>query len=148
MWQGKVCLVLIALVGATGCGGHPAAEAVGAPVDESTPVSAAPQEASLPDFSTPTGAVKTLIAAAESRDVETVSQCFATSADGEFANLRSRSASAEEFADFVGFVGGASVGGQRIAITGASALVAVTFKTRDEEIRLTKTDDGWKVVGF
>ena len=138
-------LLTLAATLLTGCGEEPIlprAEAdIPAPVAE-------PPAARGADFSTPSKAVETLIAAAEAGDAQAVSQCFAPNADDEFKKLYGNAATNEQFHEFAQFVGGASVVGQRIAINGSTALVSVTFKVRDQEVRLTSTEDGWKVVGF
>jgi len=98
------------------------------------------------DFSTPRAAVETFIAASSARDADLISRCFAAESAGEFRKLREKTASPKELAELAEFVEGAQVGDAKEK--GESALVSVKFNKRDEEIAMTKTADGWKIVDF
>lgn len=98
------------------------------------------------DFSTPKAAVETFIAASASRDADLISQCFAAESPGEFRKLREKTASPKELDELAEFTQGAQVGDAQEK--GDSALVKVKFNKRDEEISMTKTSDGWKIVDF
>jgi hypothetical protein len=152
-----LCYLLLALL--AGCSGAasdsnqpasaPAADAAQqlgeiAAESETPPAEAA----SHGDFSTPTVAVKTFIAAAAARDAEILSRCFDESAPGEFAKLRDKSASQEDLDGLAMFVDGAQVMEERIEPGEMTAVVSVKLQTRDEEFKLAKTADGWKIVDF
>ena len=137
-------LVVLGLILLSGCGGESVASSR-APRAQLEPIAPPPTPAA--DFSTPTAAVKTLLAAAAAGDTATVSQCFAANADREFAPLMDHSATPMQFQEFADFLTDASVGTERVAVNGGSALVAIALRTRDEEIRLTRSDNAWKIVG-
>lgn len=99
------------------------------------------------DFSTPKAAVETFIAASMSRDADLISQCFAAESPAEFRKLREKAATPKELDELAEFVEGAQVGD--VKFRGEDlARVSVKFNKRDEEITMTKTDDGWKIVDF
>ena len=100
------------------------------------------------DFSTPASAVETFIAAGVARDLDLLSQVFSSDAPAEFDFLRNKTASNEELDGLAAFVEGAEITGVRISNDQTAAVVAVKFRSRDEEISLIKTVDGWKIVDF
>lgn len=115
-----------------------------ASVDENTPEV---EEGVKADFSSPTAAVETMIAAAVAKDIDVLAQCFSEDAAGEFGAVREKKASDEDLLEFAEFMSGGTVTGEEISADGATATVAAKLG-RDEEISLKKTDDGWKVVDF
>lgn len=98
------------------------------------------------DFSTPKAAVETFIAASGARDADLISRCFAAESAGEFRKLREKTASPKELDELGEFTQGGQVLDAKEK--GDSALVSVKFNKRDEQIAMTKTADGWKIVDF
>ena len=99
------------------------------------------------DLSTPTAAVETMIAAAATKDVDTLAECFATDAAEEFDSLKTKTASDEMLLELAEFMSGGTVTGEKISADGTQAVVEAKLG-RDEQITVTKTDAGWKVVDF
>ena len=99
------------------------------------------------NFSTPTAAVETMIAAAVAKDVDTLAECFAADAAGEFDSLKKKTASDGMLLELAEFMSGGTVTGEKISADGTQAVVEAKLG-RDEQITVTKTDAGWKVVDF
>jgi hypothetical protein len=99
-------------------------------------------------FASPKAAVETFIAAGTARDLDRLSQCFADMAEAEFDGFRNKTASPEDVEDLAKFLAGATVTGETINEGENTAVVTVKTGTRDEQIRLTKTPAGWKIVAF
>ena len=93
------------------------------------------------DFSTPTAAVETMIAAAVAKDVDTLAKCFAAGAPWEDADGEAM------LGEVAGFMSGGTVTGEKISADGTQSVVEAKLG-RDEQITVTKTDAGWKVVDF
>ena len=104
--------------------------------------------ASKGDFSSPRTAIDTFIAAGSARDVELLSQCFADNAAGEFDDLRNKTASQENLEELAEFVEGANITGVTITENQNTAVVKVEFRSRNEQIYMTRTAAGWKIVDF
>jgi hypothetical protein len=98
------------------------------------------------DFSTPKGAVQTLITAATAKNADLLSKCFADDAAEEFKALKNKTAPQKDLDDLAALFKGATV--TKEDIQGSKATVSVKCATRDEEIELTRTPGGWRVVDF
>lgn len=99
------------------------------------------------DFSTPEDAVKTLVKAAEAKDLDLLSKCFSQEAAGEFQSIVDKSVSPEQLNEFAEFFGGAVVGTAKMN-EDSIAYVPVTLTSRDENITMTKEGNDWKVLDF
>ena len=125
----------------------PAANANAAPPAPAAPAVQNPFAApTAADFSTPRAAVQTLITAATTKNVDLLSQCFAETASEEFKPFRTKSASADDLNEIAELFKGATVAAEETQ--GGSATVNVKLQTREEEIELSKSAEGWKVVDF
>ena len=98
------------------------------------------------DFSSPRAAVETFIAAGTNKDADLLSQCFDAESPGEFRKLREKTASQKDLDSLAEFVRGAQI--TDVKENGYSAMVSVKFKQRDEQIKMKKSDAGWKIVDF
>lgn len=98
------------------------------------------------DFSTPKAAVQTFIKASTSRDKELLSQCFDAGSPGEFRRYREKTASAKDLDELAEFASGAEV--DEATESGDSAMVKVKFKSRDEEIKMKRSDGKWRILDF
>ena len=99
-------------------------------------------------FATPTKAVSTMLTAAQAGDAVLLGSCFAEDAPKEFQAFRSGEATAKQIDEFKEFAQDATVGEETIDATKQTATVKVQFKRRAEELRLVKTEAGWKVLDF
>jgi S1-C subfamily serine protease len=99
-------------------------------------------------FTTPEAAVETFLAAAATRDLDQLSQCFSDKAPGEWDGLRNKTAGKQELDQLAEFVQGARVGNAKVSPDGIAATVPVRFKARDEIINMIKTVNGWRIVDF
>lgn len=98
------------------------------------------------DFSTPKAAVQTFIKASVNRDKELLSQCFDSGSPGEFRRYREKTASQKDLDELAEFADGAQVGD--VNESGENAVVQVKFKSRDEEIKMKRTDGKWRILDF
>jgi hypothetical protein len=98
------------------------------------------------DFSTPKSAVETFITAGLNKDADLLSQCFHPDSPGEFRKLREKTSSAKDLDELATFVRGAEI--VDVKEKGDSAVVSVVFKSRNEEIRMKKSEGDWKILDF
>jgi len=99
-------------------------------------------------FTTPEAAIETFLAAAATRDLERLSQCFADNAPREWDRLRNKTAGKQELDQLAEFVQGALVGDAKLSPDGITATVPVRFRARNEIIKMINTVNGWRIVDF
>jgi hypothetical protein len=111
---------------------------------------APPNEGNLPiaagDFSTPKASIQTFISAAASKNVDLLSKCFADDAAEEFKAIRNKSANQKDLDDLAEMFKGATIEGEETS--GTKSTVKVKLQTRAEEIELSKSANGWKILDF
>lgn len=115
------------------------------------PTSAAPPtEGNLPiaagDFSSPKASIQTFISAATTKNVDLLSKCFGDDAAEEFKALKNKTATQKDLDELAEMFNGAKVEGEETS--GTKSTVSVKLQSRSEEIELSKTGDGWKILDF
>lgn len=107
----------------------------------------APAPKAGPDLSTPQAAAKAFIRAAQSKDIERLSQCLAANAEEELQKLRTKTANARELDEIAAMFQGARVGETRVT-SERTATVRVRGPRVDESLQMAREGGAWKLVGF
>lgn len=101
------------------------------------------------DFSTPEATVKTMIAAVTANDADVLSATFSPQAEGEFEDVRMKTLSRDDWAEFKRMFDGAQVLETFInPDTPDEAVVRVQLKEGEERIHLAKEGSNWRIRGF
>lgn len=146
--------VLFALLPACGPKDVQPASPAGTPAEpaaEPAPETAGAEEspaAESEDFSTPAGTVEVFILACVGKDADLLSRCFSENAEGEFKPIVVKTASDEDLEELKAMFEGASVGETTMGADGATASVKVNLAEGNENIKLVREGDVWKIVGF